>query len=345
MDYGELKKRVIEIRELLKKADATLVPGEGLERALAEAEAVADGIKSVRQGTEQSYIDTARAITSIWSFSETLRPCVAYGLDLDEHLRTVTTGSLDYGSPRQSGTNHIFKDFELELLIAARCLSGGLDVSLNPIKNDPSGDLFVETLRVEVKHPDSVKQLESLLRKFNTALYKDGMYGVIAVGLEDIFQVNPTEVFATDADWKSWFDSQAQEVEGYGAIFMRMAARMTRIIATVQTWTVWYQAAGEISLYRQGNATLLNDRTGVPPQNYKDAARVAAIFNPQYQRWTDIKFKMPGAISNKQREILRSALREQAYQIYDDEGCRHGHALRHWLQAKDDLGVPKDFII
>ena len=290
-----LKKRVIEIRSLLNKANAKVVAGEGLEQALAEAEAVADGIKSVRQGTEQSYIDSARAVTAVWSLSETLRPCVAHGLDLNEHLRTITTGSIDYGSPRQPGasTSHIFKDFELELFAAATCINSGLEVALNPVKNDPSGDLFVETIRIEVKHPDSVKQLESLLRKFNSALYKQGMYGVFVVGLEDIFQVQPTTVFATDTEWREWLASKAQEVEVYGATFLRMAARMTRIIATVQTWTVWYQAAGGISLHRQGNAAILDDRNGVPSQDYGDAARVAAVFNPEYRRWTEIKFKMP----------------------------------------------------
>ena len=171
------------------------------------------------------------------------------------------------------------------------------------------------------------------------------MYGVFVVGLEDIFQVQPTTVFATDTEWREWLASKAQEVEVYGATFLRMAARMTRIIATVQTWTVWYQAAGGISLHRQGNAAILDDRNGVPSQDYGDAARVAAVFNPEYRRWTEIKFKMPGAISDKQREILRTALHERAYRIYDDEGCHHGHALWHWLQAKDELGIPQDFMI
>jgi hypothetical protein len=347
IDYADLKRRVIEIRGLLENAGAVLVPGEGLEQSLAEAEAVANGIKSVRQGTELSYIDTARAITSVWNLSETLRPCVAYGLDLDEHLRTITTGSMDYGTPRQPSapTSHIFKDFELELFVAARCINGGLKVALNPIKNDPSGDLFAGTVRIEVKHPDSVGKLESLLRKFNTALYNSVMYGVFVVGLEDIFQVQPTTVFATDAEWRAWLDTKAQEIEVYGATFLRMAARMTRIIGIVQTWAVWYQAAGGISLRRQGNSALLDDRTNVPSHNYEDATRVAAVFNPGYRRWTDIKFRMPGAISDKQREVLRTALHERAYRIYDDEGRCHGHTLRHWLQAKDELGVPRDFMI
>jgi hypothetical protein len=347
MNYGELKTRIVEIRQLLATARAKLVRGEGLERALAEAEAVADGVKSIRGGSEQDYINSARAVTAVWNFSETLRPCIARGLNLDEHLRTITTGSLDYG--RTSGTtgnSHLFKDFELELFIASRCIVAGLpNVALNPVMNDPSGDLFVESLRAEMKHPDSVGRMENLLRKFNAALYHNGMYGVFVVGLEDLFTVQPTTVFATEADWLAWLDSKAQEVEVYGASFLRMAARMTRILSTVQTWTVWYQAAGGISLHRQGNSALLDDRAGVPPQCYADAQRVAALFNPDYRRWTTIKYKMPGAISDKQRAVLRAALHERAYRINDDEGRHPGHELRHWLQAKDELGVPKDFMI
>jgi len=347
MNYPELKTRVDEIRQLLTTARANLVPGEGLECALAEAEAVADGVKSIRQGSEQDYINSARAVTAVWSFSETLRPCVARGLTLDEHLRTITTGSLDYGNTSETvGNSHLFKDFELELFIASRCIVAGLPhVALNPVMNDPSGDLFVESLRAEMKHPDSVGRLENLLRKFNTALYHNGMYGVFVVGLEDLFGVQPATVFSTEKEWQTWLNAKAQEVEAYGSTFLRMAARMTRILATVQTWTVWYQAAGGISLHRQGNSALLDDRIGVPPQCYTDAQRVAAVFNPDYRRWTAIKYKLPGALSDNQRAILRAALHERAYRIYDDEGRQPGHELSHWLQAKDELGVPKDFLI
>lgn len=349
MDYAELKRRVTEIRQLLTKAGANLVSGQGLERALAEAEAVADGIKSVRQGNQQAYIDSARAMTSVWNFSETLRPCIARGLNLDGHLRTLTTGSLNYGVPRSPGAppNEIFfKDFELELFVAARCINGGIaNVALNPIMNDPSGDLFIETLRVEVKHPDSLGQLDRMMREFNGALRHNGMYGLFVVGLEDVFRVQPTSVFASDADWKTWLDSKAQEVEAYGASFLRMAATWTRIIAAVQTWTVWYQAAGAISLHRQGNAALIDDRRGVPAQVYADTERVIAVFNPNFRRWTDLKYQMSGALSDRQRAILCVALHERAFRIYEEENCQHGNALKHWFQAKEDLVVPKDFMI
>jgi hypothetical protein len=349
MDYAELKRRVTEIRQLLSRAGATLVPGQGLEQALAEAEAIADGIKSVREGNEQSYIDSARAVASVWSFSETLRPCIARGLNLDAHLRTVTTGSLNFGVPRApTAPPHeiFFKDFELELFVAARCINGGIaHVALNPIANDPSGDLFVESLRVEVKHPDSLGQLDRMMREFHGALRHNGMYGVFIVGLEDVFQVQPTSVFATDADWRAWLDSKAQEVEAYGATFLRLAATWTRIIATVQTWTVWYQAAGGISLHRQGNAALLDDRIGVPPQVLADAERVLALFNPNFRRWTNLKYQVPGALSDRQKGILRAALHERAFRIFEDENRQPGNALRHWLQAKDEMGVPRDFMI
>jgi hypothetical protein len=348
MDLAELKDRILEIRRLIHAAGATLVPGQGLGQALAEAEAVADGVRAVREGTEQSYIDTGRAMTAVWNFSETLRPCVAAGLDINEHLRILTTGTINYGTPLSATDGHaahIFKDFEFELFIAAVCLRGGLNVALNPVLNDPSGDLFVESLRLEMKHPNTVNQVEDGLRDFNGALYHNGMYGVFVIGLEDIFRAEPDRVFSTHDEWIAWLESRAQEVEAYGSTFLRMAATRTRILATVQTWTVWYQAAGGISLHRQGNAALLDDRRHVPDVNYADAARIAALYNPDYRRWSQIRFVMPDAISDRQREVLRRALHERAYRIFDDEGGHWGHALQHWLQAKDELGVPRDYMI
>jgi len=341
MDYSELKTRCLEVRKALANAKANLVAGEGLDSALSEAEAIADAVSAGRKGTQQAFLESARAASVVWGLSETLRPCLAHGLDLNEHLRTMTTGSVDYGvaaAPNQSNRIY-FKDFELELFAASQCINKGAKVSLNPVKNDPSGDLFIQTLRAEVKHPNSTKQLEKLLRKFNGALRANGLYGVFLVGLEDVFQLEPNMVFKDENEWKMWLDSKAQEVEVFGKTFLRFAAKMERLLVTVQTWTIWYQAAGAVNLRRQGNSLLFDDRPNVPATEYAAASQIAAVFNPDYRRWTRVKNQVLQIESLREREVLRAVVQERAYQIWEDEKHPDDRAWSNWFQAKKKLGI------
>lgn len=291
MDFDDLKNRVTGIRDVLKRYKVTLVPGEGLEAALAEAEAVADAVKAGKKGTEQAFIDSARAVSVVWNLSETLAPCLAHGLDLGQHLRQMTTGSVDYGVPAPAGQQKriFYKDFEYELFTAAHCLNKGMKVALNPVSNDPSGDLFIEPLRVEIKHPNSTKQLVKLAKKFNKKLVEAGRFGVFVVGLEDAFKLDPGRMFKDDAEWRAWLGPKEEEVETFGVSFLPVAANLSRILVTVQTWTVWYQVGGGVSLKRFGNAMMFDERADAADEHYRAADAVLGAYRPTLQRWSAVK--------------------------------------------------------
>ncbi|WP_345326620.1 hypothetical protein [Novipirellula rosea] len=291
MDFDELKRRSFVIRELLKTYKVKLVAGEGFQQALAEAEAIADAVTKGEKGTEKAFVESARAASIVWNLSETLRPCLDHGLDPTQHLKQITTGSVDYGTPAGEGENKkiFFKDFELELFAAAECIKHGMKVALNPVSNDPSGDLFIEPLRAEVKHPNSSNQLVKLLKKFNGKLNENDRFGVFVVGLEDAFKVDPGKVFSDEAEWRAWLESKASEVEEFGKTFLQLAAKLPRILVVVQTWTVWFQADGAVNLRRQGNAVLFDEHANVPEAAASRASEVAAAFNPNFRYWSKIK--------------------------------------------------------
>ena len=269
MDFDELKKRSLEIRALLDgyKPKIKLKPGEGLEKTLAEAEAIADAVKKGEKGAAQAFIESAKAASVIWNLIDTLRPCLDEGLDLNAHLKQITTGSVEYGTPAVDSDRKpiYFKDFEMELFAAAQCIKRKLRVKLNAVSNDPRGDLLIEPLRLEVKHPDKPNQLEKNIREFNTKLRREGRYGVFVAGLEDAFNLEPHRIFKDDAEWTAWLGAKADEVEAYGKTFLRFAATMARVLATIQTWTIWRPVGAALNLHRQSNAVLFDDRQGAAP--------------------------------------------------------------------------------
>lgn len=343
MDFEELRKRSLEIRAQLAsyKPKIKLNPGEGLEQTLAEAEAIAVAVKKSEKGTTQAFVESAKAASVIWNLSETLRPCLKAGLDLNAHLKQMNTGSVNYGTPAPGVDRRpiYFKDFEMELFAAAECIKRKLPVKLNAVSNDPRGDLFIEPLRLQVKHPDRPNQLVKNIRDFNSKLKKEGRYGVFVAGLEDAFSLEPHRIFVDEAEWLAWLAPKADEVEAYGKTFLRFAATMTRVLATVQTWTIWQSVGGALNLHRQSNATLFDDRQGVPTDAYDVAVHIASVFNPSYRRWSSIKAKVTQFVSAREQEALRQAVRERAYQIWEEESRPENRAWSHWFQSKAELCI------
>jgi hypothetical protein len=348
MSYSELKDRVAEIRRLLTAAKATLVVGQGLELALARAEAVADNNGPVRGVPQNEFLENARSCAAIWNLAETLRPCVARGLNMDTQLRNITTGTLDYGAPLVPGTrnSHYFKDFELELYSAAQCINAGIPhVALNPTPSAPDGDLFLESLRGEAKHPSSLKQLSKNLKDFDDEIRNLNMYGVFFSGVEDLYNVFPPQMFRDDASFQAWLSGKRQETDYFARWFYRMAAGRERVLVTVQTWTFWYQAAGGVSLWREGNAVLFDQRVGVPAQQYQDAERIARVFNPNFLRWSQIEDAVNNHLSDSEKAKIRAGLQKRAYKIWESEGRPVDRALDNWVQAKREFDLPPNMMI
>lgn len=233
----------------------------------------------------------------------------------------------------------------MELFAAAQCCKRKLPVKLNEVLNDPRGDLFIQPLRLSVKHPDRPNKLANNVRDFNIKLKNEGRYGVFVVGLEDAFDLEPHKIFKDDAEWSEWLRAKANDVEAYGKTFLRYAATLKRVLATVQTWTIWRPVRGELNLHRQSNAILFDDREGVPMDAYEMAAQVTSVFNPSYRRWSSIKAKVMEFVSVREREILRQSVQERAYQIWEEEGHPENRAWAHWFQAKAELGLTEsDYI-
>ena len=188
-------------------------------------------------------------------------------------LRNITTGTVDFGVRRTpNAQSHYFKDFELELYVAAQCINDGVhNVALNPVSNAPDGDLFLESLRCEVKHPNSLGHLRENLKDFNEEIRNRNMYGVFVTGIEDMFNVFPPLMFPDDATFQSWLTRSGRRwtfTRGPfiawrlgGSVFSPQSNSGRSGIKSGALWQLW----------REGNSIVLDHRFGVPAQQYLDA--------------------------------------------------------------------------
>lgn len=189
MDYKELKRRVTAVRLVLQQSKATPPPGSPFSEALQEAEELADGIVSQKPATDENVEATILQASVIWNLYDILVKCQAAGLNREAHLRNMNAGTTDFGKPA-FGPNHnhliYFKDFEFELLVAAKLSEKAAAISFAATPNDPRFDILADGLWISVKHPNSAKQLGKQLAGFQQLLERDGEYGLFAIAIEDI---------------------------------------------------------------------------------------------------------------------------------------------------------------
>ena len=288
MDWDELLRRVQFIRGLYAEHKVPLKVGEGLAIALDEAEATARGVPYQGEATDEVIRWAVHVCSVIWALHDSLRGCVDAGLNVKGHLGQLTTGTVDFGQP--AGPNertHFFKDFEAELLVAAMLARAGLPVQFLEEGNDPRGEMQIEQIFVEVKHPNSQKKLQNLLRDFDAEMRKNGTIGVFVTAIEDAFRLGDAPNFTTAEDFRGWQSQKNAQIEVVGRMLVRRAASLTGIGAMIQTSTSHEMIGGASRLARYANAVVFDQREyahGTLPV----LERIAAVFAPQFSRYTAI---------------------------------------------------------
>jgi hypothetical protein len=289
--WSGLMDRVQYLRDLYKQNRIPLKPGEGLTVALDEAEATAKRVASSDAPTEENFLKSANACHAVWNLHEVVEACISAGLDVADHLRQLTTGTLDYGIPADAVTSNktiFFKDFEAELLVASRLGKAGLPVQFFQKSNDPRGEMHVNNIFIEVKHPNSAKRVERLMRDFNGELHRAGTYGVFVTAVEDAFCLADQSTFPSQEDFLAWQRQKRAEIESFGRGVVLRAVTLPRIAAIVQTSSMMEVVGDETKFARYSNS-LVFDQRQYPPEALHEVERIAAVFNPQFRRYTQIQ--------------------------------------------------------
>lgn len=276
----ELGRRVVFIRDICEQFKVPLKPDQGLTLALNEAEALSVGKKSKDPLTPLRLNEAVRCAHVVYAIAESLETCAKVGLDVSDHLRQMTTGTANYGTPGSYEARTIFlKDFEFELFVASALIRGGIIPEFFPQSNDPRGDMFVGQIFIECKHPNSVGQLETLLRKFNAALRRASRFGVFAIAVEDAFNLGDRDEFATQVEFDFWLEAKRVKMETEGLALAKRAAKLHRIASIVYTSSFVEIVAGGSSMRRLSNSIIFDHRETF--EKYAaTAGQIAKVFNP-----------------------------------------------------------------
>jgi hypothetical protein len=269
--WKELGRREELLRNAYRNLRIPLNPDQGLALALAEARALADGVKSSEPATEVAVLKAVEACHVIFAISESVGICHSAGLEITRQLRQMATGTANFGTPGSTKTKGIYlKDFEYELFIASSLIRRGLAPRFLDDPSDPMGEMVVDQIVIECKHPDSVGQLRSNIAKFGQELTKSGRFGMFAVAVEDAHHLGDTASFGTEDEYRQWL--KAKEL-------LDFAWGFERIVGLITTQSKVLVIGAETRISRLGTSIVF-DRSELPEEAGSAAIRIAKVFNP-----------------------------------------------------------------
>ncbi len=277
IDCVGLNRRITYIKSLYQNYKIQIKPGEGIAKMLSEAERIVNG--DAELGDDDKIRFSIESYHNTLTLAETLETCVKAGWDVSNHLKQITTGTIDYGeSALHAELKKIFyKDFECELFIGSVLIKQGLNPELLENPDDPKGDIKLDNIFIEVKHPNRTGQLTKLMGKFNKEMRNNSSYGVFVVGIEDMFEMGDVFYFSDQDKFINWDIQKKHEIENFASQRIIPSARnLPRIIGLAQVSTKIYDIADRSKLVRYGNSAILQ-RANVPMNNAK---AIAKVFNP-----------------------------------------------------------------
>jgi hypothetical protein len=273
--WEELGRREELIRNAYDKAKVVLKPKQGLSLALEEANALVAGLKSTKLPSDAAVRAAVQAFHVIYSIADSIEICLHSGLDISEHLARMATGTTDFGTPSKKVGKIYFKDFEYELFVASCLIRRGLKPEFLEDRSDPMGEMSVDGIFIECKHPNSNGQIERNISKFALKLREAGKLGIFAIALEDLHHLGDREAFATELEYQVWLEAKREEMKISGTRRAAFASRFGNILGLIHTQSL-VEIVGEGTKMRRLGASVLFDR---PSQDLTTARAIAEVFD------------------------------------------------------------------
>lgn len=195
-------------------------------------------------------------------------------------LASMNRGSYQYG---QSDTKfeYFFKDFEFELFSASELIRKGLSFDLP--QNDDGEDLIFNNFDIQCKHPNTLNQIEGLLRAFTYRLNKTKRFGVFGIGVEDCFGFADRLMFESSEDFNEYFTDKSENAEAsLIEILQNQLANSTRVIGLYTTASFFVNIDGiGLKMIRLANSVFCfrPDRKDIKEYIYKEGFKIVSAFN------------------------------------------------------------------
>jgi hypothetical protein len=283
--WEELGRREAMIRNEYAKAKIALKPKQGLSLALEEAHALAANLKSPQPCSDAMALEAAQAFHVIYSIADSIELCLQSGLDISRQLSQMATGTTDFGTPSKKNGKIYFKDFEYELFVSSSLIRRGLKPEFLEDRSDPMGEMSVDGIFIECKHPNSNGQIESNISKFALQLREAGKFGIFAIAIEDLHHLGDRKTFASQFEYQVWLEAKRDEMEQSGLRRAAFASRFENILGLIHTQSLVTVVGGDTQMSRLGSSVLF-DR---PTQDLTAARAIAEAFNPHPALYSQVQ--------------------------------------------------------
>ena len=284
--WDDLTDSVSYIREQFTINKIQLVKNEGITRALDEAESLGRGRQEGSFLLAKPLLKSVEEIHVVLAFARDLRICVQHGLPVRPHLRRMTSGSTDFGVPAAPNErSFFFKDFETELFVAATLVQAALPVRFLENDSDPRGEMEIEGLLIEVKHPDSPSSTLGHLTKFSNKLRWSKEPGFFVRSIEDAFELGLGRDLTENATNAEWEERKLNEMERNGLIAAQHASRLGNVLGFA-TLASHPEVVGNASRFTRKGSAIVFDQVAEHWGRFNLVNRIASALGSTPTKWS-----------------------------------------------------------
>jgi hypothetical protein len=286
--WDDLTESVAYIRDQFATNKIPLVKDQGITRALDEAESLGKGQPEGSFDVSKPLLKSVEEVHVVLAFARDLRICVQHGLPVGPHLRRMTSGSTDFGvraAPNER--SFFFKDFETEFFVAATLVQAALPVRFLEDDSDPRGEMEVEGLMIEVKHPDSPSSTLRHLTKFSNKLRRFKELGFFIRSIEDAFGLAWGRGLTANTVNGEWEEQKLDEMERNGLDAARHASRLGNILG-LASLASHPEVVGNASRFTQKGSSIVFDEVAKQRGRFDLVKRIASALSRNPTEWSDI---------------------------------------------------------
>lgn len=294
--WDELDQAVSCIREQCKINNIRLAKDEEITKALDEAESLAKGYPQGNFEVTKPLFESVEEIHVVLALARDLRLCVEHGLPVGPHLRRMTSGSIRFGIPAAlNERTFFFKDFETELFVAANLAQAGLPVRFLEDASDPRGEMEVEGVVIEVKHPDSPSSTPKHLTKFSNKLRRSKEAGFFVRSIEDAFRLG----FNNEPTDSTGEEQKLDDMENNGLDAAQHAAGLGNILGFA-TLASHPEVVGDASRFTRKGAAIVFDEISERWGRLGIVDRIALALDKHPTTWSSLASKTASAAEEVQ---------------------------------------------
>jgi hypothetical protein len=287
-DWEELQRRLDYLKNLIQ--DHRVIPDEGygLHYMIEETEGVLNQEKKdIREADLiNETIKSVKGIQSLWALTESQKILDSKGIEYHSQLMNCREGKIDFGEKEENRKDIYYKDFELEIFIAAMIAANtNLKVEL-PQDQGPFDVIIESDIAIQIKHPTNINNAFNQLGKFGKNLDRLHCKGIFAVGHEDAFSYGDRIQFPNEAEFNKYFHTIAGDIENFGKRVLPKFKKFENIVGFIGTTTLYVLIGTDLSarmnLRRHSNSFLVENR--VSGEKYSQIIKVLNVFNPDTRK-------------------------------------------------------------